>query len=366
MEYIKKQIVWPVVIAVIIGTIIFFALSGNLSGENVAVVNENDEQKNVEENGLKEDSNEKNNIEENNEDVNSEQDNSDNKEEKDLSLIPGVTDDKPYGRKLVSDNSKNILVAGMDRISDSYDTIIIISIDSKNKKIKLIQIPRDMYVKYNKKVIYFMKSHGKLDLPGCYKINYAPNIGIDMKYKGKFGSYTSMNFLSDIIEEKFDIKVNDFVRVNPDGFVEIVDLFEGVDIDVPYDMNYEDPAQDLYIHLEEGKQHLDGKQAEGFVRYRKGVDSEGVENNIGDIGRKNNQNEFLKAFFEQKGTIENIDKIPGIVDILSRNVRHSIGVGDVLFSYIGIAKDAVSYTVENEILSGRTEFIEGSSYIIVE
>ena len=57
-------------------------------------------------------------------------------------------------------------------------------------------------------------------------------------------------------------------------------------------MNYEDATQNLYIHLQKGMQHLDGEQAMGLVRFRKGYASQ-------DIQRTKVQQEFLKALAKQ-------------------------------------------------------------------
>lgn len=284
--------------------------------------------------------------------------------------VTGVTAEETYAVKLVDDNSRNILIIGEDKGEQKslYDTIGVISINKKDNKVKIIMIPRDTYIEYNSKVLSFLKEVGRLNEPGIFKINYSHNIGYMMKHEGKFGSYTTISFLSDVIEEKFGIKIDDFIRVNTEGFVEIVDLFGGVDINVPYDMNYDDPKQNLAIHLEKGMQHLDGEQAEGFVRFRQGHDSEGKEIEPGDIGRKQNQIAFLKTFFNQHGTIANVDKIPKLIGTLSRNVRHSIGAGDVLFTYIGMFKDAIlnKYEIESITLNGKLKMIKGSSYIIIE
>jgi len=111
-----------------------------------------------------------------------------------------------------------------------------------------------------------------------------------------------MNFLAELIKEIFDIEVHDYVRFNTEGFVQIVDLFGGVDINVPYDMHYDDIYQDLHIHINKGWNHLDGKKAEGFVRYRQSNDEMGnITHSIGDYERKKNQINFIKAFIEQHG-----------------------------------------------------------------
>lgn len=285
----------------------------------------------------------------------------------DYDAIPGLTNEKPYSKELVSKGSKNILFVGSDRLSGLYDTIGILSIDKENEKLKIIMIPRDLYINYNEKVRHYLSLHGKLNNAGFYKINAAHNIGPYLKYDGKFEPY-SMNFLADVIKEKFGIVVDDYVKINPDGFVELVDLFGGVSIDVPMDMHYDDPFQDLSIHLDKGVQTLNGKQAEGFVRFRQGYNEEGELIQIGDVARKNNQIKFIKSFIKQHGTITNINKIPELTKTLNKNLKHSFGVGDILTSYLGLATDVITnkYEIESVTLNGEGKMLNGSYYIFIE
>jgi LCP family protein required for cell wall assembly len=285
----------------------------------------------------------------------------------DYDSIPGLTSCKPFDKKLVESHSLNILIIGEDKEAGLFDTIGIMSIDQKNRKFKIIMIPRDTYIEYNEKVIHYLDLAGKLNEPGFFKINNAHHIGPMMKYQGRFDPYTSINFLTDVIKEKFGIEVRDYIKINTESFVEIVDLFGGVDIYVPYEMNYDDPTQDLSIHLEKGMQHLDGKKAEGFVRYRKGYKSDGTFFEVGDPGRKKNQINFIKAFIQQHGTIGKINKIPSLLKILGRNIQHSIGLGDLLINYMGIAKDIVTdkYEIESENLDGELKWINSSQYVII-
>lgn len=285
----------------------------------------------------------------------------------DYDAIPGLTNETVYSKQLVEKGSKNILFVGSDKLSGLYDTIGILSIDKKNEKLKLIMIPRDLYIDYNAKVRHYLELHGKASNPGFYKINCAHNIGPYLKYEGKFEPY-SMNFLSDVIKEKFGIEVDDYVKINPEGFVQLVDLFGGVNIEVPYDMNYDDPFQDLSIHIPKGMQLLNGRDAEGFVRFRQGYNSNNELFQIGDVERKNNQIKFIKAFIKQHGTITNIDKLPGLISTLSKNLKHSIGVGDLLTSYIGHAKDVITkkYEIESITLDGKSKMMNGLYYIIIE
>jgi anionic cell wall polymer biosynthesis LytR-Cps2A-Psr (LCP) family protein len=72
----------------------------------------------------------------------------------------------------------------------------------------------------------------------------------------------------------------------------IVDSVGGVEIDVPFDMIYSDPYQDLYIDIKAGLQVLDGKNAVDFVRYR-------AEYAEGDLGRIDAQKKFMSALFKK-------------------------------------------------------------------
>lgn len=291
----------------------------------------------------------------------------------DYDSIPGLTQGNKYSKQLVNEGSKNILFVGTDKVSGLYDTIGIMSIDKSDKKVKIIMIPRDLYVNYNLKVRHYIEKKvaefkGYVNINEYYKINSAHTIGTYMNYEGKFGKNYSMNFLADVIKEKFNIEVSDFMRVNTEGLVQMVDLFGGVYINVPYKMDYDDPFQDLSIHLEKGYQLLDGKKAEGFVRFRQGYNEEGELVKYGDYERKKNQTAFMKAFIEQHGTISNVNKIPGMINVLNKNLKHSIGVGDILTSYIGLAKDVVvdKYSIESITVTGKDKKLNGLYYIVID
>jgi len=290
----------------------------------------------------------------------------------DYDSIPGLTQGNKYAKQLVTEGSKNILFVGTDKVSGLYDTIGIMSIDKPNKKVKIIMIPRDLYVNYNLKVRHYIDKKasefkGYVNTNEYYKINSAHTIGAYMKYEGKFGT-NSMSFLADVIKEKFDIEVSDYMRVNTEGLVQMVDLFGGVSINVPYKMDYDDPFQDLSIHLEKGYKHLNGKEAEGFVRFRQGYDEEGKLLKYGDFERKKNQTAFIKAFIEQHGTVTNINKLPGIINVLNKNLKHSIGVGDILTSYVGLAKDVVvdKYGIESTTVTGKDKKLNGLYYVVID
>lgn len=275
-----------------------------------------------------------------------------------------VTEGNGYSEKLVADGSKNILLLGEDKENMLYDTIGVASIDSKCKKVSIIMLPRDMYVDYNKSINDVIQIRGKSKVAGIHKLNYSHYIGAMIGYKGKFNA-NSISFLAQVIKEKFKIDVDDYMKINVEGLNQVVDIFGGVDIKVPYDMNYDDPIQKLSIHLDKGEHHINGKQAEGFVRFRQGYKNNGTKF---DVDRKKNQLAFLKTFIKQHGTISNINKLPDLLKTLDRNIMHSMDFGDILLTYIGIAKDIVNdkYVIEDINIDGEDRRVNGISYEIIK
>lgn len=279
-----------------------------------------------------------------------------------------LTVGKPYSGKLVEEGTRNILIIGEDKLNDLYDTIGIASIDSKNKTLKLIMIPRDTYIEYNQEILSKLEAVNLINSPGIFKINCSHLVGSKIEYSGRFNSGPS-SFLTEVVQEKFGVKLDDYVKININGFKALINHLGGVDIYVPYDMNYDDPLQDLSIHIEKGMQHLEGTDAEGFVRFRQGFREDGTFFEIGDTGRKKNQLNFIKELIKQKGTIKNIGKIPGMFDLLGKNVQHSIGLGDILQAYMGMAKDIISdeYEITSENLNSEKMIrIHGSSYLVLD
>lgn len=264
----------------------------------------------------------------------------------------GLTNDQKYYKPLVEENSKNILLIGQDAVYGAYDTIMVLSIDAKTKTMKLLNFPRDIYIDYNDKILNHLKEADPAHAAdnSIQKLNAVHTIGISLKYKyetgGKFGKVTYMNFWADLLNEVFDIKVDDYVIIKTQGFRDIIDLFGGVEIDVPIYMHYEDPLQNLYIHIEPGPQVLYGEQSEGFVRFRQGFTPEGEFKTYSVYFRQQNQNKFLKAFFEQHVNLSNLGRAGELADVIAKNVKTSANEWSEILSYIKIGQKVLSEKYE--------------------
>ena len=166
-----------------------------------------------------------------------------------------------------------ILVSGSDDGNGNSDTNILVAIDTVNGYIYGTSIARDT------KAVWNGKNH---------KINAA------------FGS-GGMEKMAEVVSDQLGIPVDYTVSVDLKGFSALVDAIGGVDFDVPVNMDYEDPYQDLYIHISKGMHHLSGSEALKVVRFRKGYATQ-------DIGRMETQQKFLKAVAKQTLTVSEICK----------------------------------------------------------
>jgi hypothetical protein len=116
--------------------------------------------------------------------------------------------------------------------------------------------------------------------------------------------------------------VDYYVHIDLEAFKKLVNAVDGVEFDVPKDMDYDDPVQDLHIHLKKGLQTLDGEHAMQLVRCRSVYST-------ADIGRIETQQAFLKAAMEQ--VLKNRDRlnIKELADIFLTNVKTDLDIGEV-------------------------------------
>lgn len=282
-----------------------------------------------------------------------------------------LTKNQKYYTAIAGADEKKILLIGKDPTYSNYDIMVIACINEKNKTVRLIDIPRDIYIDYSDDILKELKNKAPefYDEKGSRKINAAHAVGRMLKYSpdnAKFPGKPGINFLTDLIKEIFDVEIDDYVAVETDGFREIVDFFGGVVINVPIYMHYEDPSQDLYIHLEPGLQLLDGRNAEGFVRFRQGYDRNG---NYISYPRSENTFLFLKAFFEQHVNIKNLNKIGKVYEIVKQNTETSVQSIGETYEYAMLAKKILdeNYTMEHAYIKtdGKKKF-NGALYEILK
>lgn len=162
-------------------------------------------------------------------------------------------------------------------------------------------------------------------------------------YDGKINSVYANKGVNKILEkvtEITDVEVEHYVIFDAKLLKKVVDAIGGVTVNVPINMDYDDPVQNLHIHLKKGVQTLKGDDAEGFVRFRKNNDLTGYPN--GDIGRVAAQQSFIKAMIEQMLKPENIKNISNIVKIVLEGTKTDITM-DIVEEYMD---DAITFKMD--------------------
>ncbi len=130
------------------------------------------------------------------------------------------------------------------------------------------------------------------------------------------------------VEELLGIPIDFYIRVRLSAFQRLVDAVDGVWFDVPRDMNYDDPAQNLHIHLQKGYQLLNGEQAMGLVRFRQ--DNNGNDS-FGDVGRAGVQQDFLKAMLKQVISGASVSSLPALIDVVLNQVETDADLNACLY-----------------------------------
>lgn len=204
---------------------------------------------------------------------------------------------------------RNVAILGIDARADVYsgsrsDCIIIASINEKNKEVKLTSVYRDTYV--------YIDGHGYDKITHAYAYG-GPELAINT------------------INKNFDLDIKEFVAVNFDAVVEIIDAIKGVEIDIQEDelkyinsyikgVNKQMGRNDANI-THAGKQNLSGVQALAYsrIRYTEG----------GDYKRTERMRDVLSLVFE-KAKKKNVFELSDLADMLFPRVYTNVDKTEIL------------------------------------
>ena len=209
-----------------------------------------------------------------------------------------------------------VLILGRDTGGGgNTDTMLLASYDVTNQKATVMSIPRDTMVN----IPYDVKK-----INGVYNYGGGGEAGIQYLYKE----------ISQLVGFEPDYQV----VVEWEAVGQIVDAMDGVWFDVPRNMNYDDPLQNLHIHQEKGYRLLSGEDAMEVLRYRRDNDKRyGYPE--GDVGRIKTQQAFLSAMVEQLLKVENVPKIRQFIQVFQDNVETDLTFQNILWfaqsAYLG-------------------------------
>ncbi|MFO7820330.1 MAG: LCP family protein [Halanaerobacter sp.] len=227
----------------------------------------------------------------------------------------------------------NLLLLGADKGRDGQarsDTLMLMHLDLIREEISLLSIPRDTRVEF---------ANGEY-----HKINAAY-------------SYGGVELVEDTVSQFLDIKIDYYLQMDYNNFIDIVNLIDGIKLDIAKDLAYVDKAADLDIDLAAGEQMLNGNEALDYVRFR--------HDYLGDIGRVKRQQKFLQAVADKVFSPAGILKMPQLLN----KIRTSIETDFDLSNLLGVAeliKDFDFREIKTATLPGKAGYIEGISYWLVD
>jgi len=206
-----------------------------------------------------------------------------------------------------SEDYYTVLILGRDTGGGgNTDTMLLASYDVTNQRVTVMSIPRDTMVNVPwdvKKInsVYSRYGSGDSGVQAVYK-EIAQLVGFEPDYQ---------------------------VVVEWDAIGEIVDAMDGVYFDVPYQMEYDDPYQDLVIRQDKGYRLLSGDDAMQVIRWRHNNDGTGYPDS--DLGRIRTQQNFLKAVIKQLLQVKNVTKIGEFATVFRNNVETNLSFQEMLW-----------------------------------
>lgn len=227
-----------------------------------------------------------------------------------------------------------VLVLGVSEDLDSKltDTIILCGYNPKEQKAFMLSIPRDTYTGKNRATA---KS-------GFDKINALYSKGPEKTVEA--------------VANLTGIDVENYVVINNNALIKMVDAIGGVEFDVPIDMDYDDKTQNLHIHLKKGLQNINGEEAEQLLRFRKNNNNTTYPSEYGgdDYGRMRTQREFITETVKQTLQLKNVTKLKQITTAIFDNVQTNLTLEEVL-PYVPWAVNFNTEDIESEQLPGASD-----------
>ncbi len=234
----------------------------------------------------------------------------------------------------IINNPFSILVMGVDSNSESSfngDALILITFNPKTLKSTVLSIPRDTYTNIT-----------------CFNNN--------RKNKITHAAWYGEDCMISSIENLFDIKINYFVKINFEGFVSLVDLLGGIEVDVPISFCEQDSKRnfDNQICLEKGLKNLNGEEALALARHRK---------TINDFIRNDNQKIILESLVKKISNDLSIDKLKGILNIISKNITTNMSIDNIMNLYNLVSKKDLLSKSQILKLEGEDAYIYDYDFI---
>lgn len=222
----------------------------------------------------------------------------------------------------------NALILGVDERTNDRgrsDTMIVLSVNPAKPSMLMFNIPRDTRTR--------IVGHGTED-----KINHAYAFG-------------GVNMSVQSVEKLLDIPIHYYMKVNMEGFAQVIDMLGGVDVNNPFAFDYEGRR------FEQGTIHLDGEAALGFSRMR-------YDDPKGDLGRNDRQREIIQQVLKNTVQVSNMFQFETLLDKVSAHVRTDVTFDEMKQMFTNYRP--VLNHIESVEIKGSGKKINGIYYYMVD
>ena len=227
--------------------------------------------------------------------------------------------------KLDEKDPFSVLLLGVDEREGDRgrsDTMVVLTVNPEDKTTKMVSIPRDTYTE--------IVGYGITD-----KINHAYAFGgIEMSMAS--------------VENLLDIPIDYVVQVNMEGFKDIVDAVDGVNVNSPM----------AFDSFSAGEIHLNGDQALDYVRMRK-------QDPRGDFGRQDRQKQVIQGIMREGASVSSLVNYKDIFTALGTNVRTNMEFSEMMEVQKNY-RDAVGQVDQLIVEDGYGETIDGVWYYMMD
>ena len=243
--------------------------------------------------------------------------------------------------KHLASNSKRkdgvytFMIIGMDKVAYNTDTIMVGRMDTINHSVEIVNIPRDTYVNVRTKI-------KKINSIYPYAVTKGEN-GVKNLRRG--------------IEKLVGFPIDSYAFIDIVAAAKIVDTVGGVDFDVPVNMHYDDPGQDLHIDIDKGMQHLDGEDFVKVMRFRNTYQQ-------GDLDRIKVQQDLLSALSDKLLSAGNIKNIDELLNIYDKYVETNLTKNNLYF-YLQQFLLMDSESVHFQMMPNTPSMVDELSYVFI-
>ena len=240
-----------------------------------------------------------------------------------------VDEDSPFYDVFKDKDRVNVLLLGVNE--GMTDVIMVFSYDMQNQFVNIISVPRDTY---------FYR-------PGK-ESNYA-NFKINAIYRSE-GAVKLAEAVSSIL---YGMPMHYYGVVEYEDIRKVMDVIGGIEVDIPSDMDYDDPTAKppLHIHIKKGRQIIDRSNVEEYLRFRSGYSN-------ADIGRIQVHQEFVKKVIRECLRMGNI---LDVAKVALENIESDVTY-DVAIKVATRAGGLSSERINSYILPGNDTSIKGLSF----